>query len=226
MLSQLTSNRFAIIIVLGFPFFFLTATSGICQSDLFSSDESNIQLAYEALLSGHIDNSLEILETEIFENRNYDAVPYYRMAYCAATEEEAPKFKRVKEATKLAKKANNHWGASLKQKSFKKARNVIIKKADNGDAVAQIILSFGYQCGCGIKKNYEKAFYYAELSANQGLPCALWTLGIYYYQGIGVEKDLEKAVEYLSLGIKNNPHPHSEKYLNKVKKKLAKKTKS
>ncbi len=194
----------------------------LAQGELFSEQEVYIKEGYENLLSGNIESALKILEKEIFDRQNYDAVPYYRMAFCAASEEEAPKESKVKKATRLAKKAGNHWGASMNQKSLKKAFSRVKEKADKGDAVAQILLSFAYHCGCGTKKNHEKAFEYAESSAHLGLPCAAYAVSTYYKDGIGTEKDLEKAIEYATIALENNPHPYKQKYLDKLKKKLAK----
>ncbi|MFL0354789.1 tetratricopeptide repeat protein [Xanthomarina sp. GH4-25] len=70
---------------------------------------------------------------------------------------------------------------------------LLINKAENGDADAQIELGARYYNGYGVLKDYEKSTYWTKKSAEQGLPDAQYALAIYYGSGSGVPKDIEKA---------------------------------
>lgn len=191
------------------------------QNELFSEEEAQMKAGYELLLNGDPSQALDIFEKEIFDNGNYNAVPYYRLAYCAVPKDDAPSKKKINSATKLAKKSGNNWGASLKPKCFKKALDIIQQKADNGDAVAQCLLGSAYELGL-LKKNKTLAFEYMSLAAEQGLTCAQYNLGLYYEKGFGVDKDLEMAITYIERSLMNSPHAYRSKYLDKLKSKLDK----
>ncbi len=70
---------------------------------------------------------------------------------------------------------------------------VLIYKAENEDAEAQIELGARYYKGYGLTQDYEKSVYWTKKSAEHGLPDAQYALAIYYAAGTGVSKDLEKA---------------------------------
>jgi len=50
-----------------------------------------------------------------------------------------------------------------------------------------------YRRGQGFKRDYDKAFYWYQKSANQGYASAQLNLGNMYYAGFGVAKDFNKA---------------------------------
>ena len=72
----------------------------------------------------------------------------------------------------------------------------LIRKAESGDPIAQYELSKKYSDGDEVEKNYDKALYWAELSAAQNCPEGINSLGICYERGIGVGKDEIEAVKW------------------------------
>ena len=72
----------------------------------------------------------------------------------------------------------------------------LIRKAESGDPIAQYELSKKYSDGDEVEKNYDKALYWAELSAAQNCPEGINSLGFCYERGIGVEKDEVEAVKW------------------------------
>lgn len=70
----------------------------------------------------------------------------------------------------------------------------LLKKAEAGDAKAQLQLGGAYQEGRGIEKNRYLALEWIKKSADQGYPRALAILGQRYFLGDGVEKDEKKAL--------------------------------
>ena len=73
-------------------------------------------------------------------------------------------------------------------------------RAKNGDSIAQYKLSLRYYLGEGVKKDDEKAVYWAEKSANQGYPPSQHLLGRLFI----AELNFEKAIYWLEkyAGIK------------------------
>jgi tetratricopeptide (TPR) repeat protein len=67
------------------------------------------------------------------------------------------------------------------------------KKAENGDAKAQIELGKFYF----LKKEFEQAIKWYRKSAEQGNAIGQGRLGLCYYEGHGVKKDEEKAIKWL-----------------------------
>jgi len=86
-------------------------------------------------------------------------------------------------------------------------------KAENGDAEAQYYLAKCYEKGEGVKRNYEKAFYWFSKSAEQGYEYSVSAMGWMYKGGRGVTKDNTKAkecfgkVKYLNNSAKRQCNP-------------------
>ena len=72
----------------------------------------------------------------------------------------------------------------------------LLKKAEAGNAEAQLQIAGAYKEGRGVEKNAELAFQWASKSADQGFPLAQIVMGESYYYGEGVEKNYQKAFEY------------------------------
>jgi len=69
----------------------------------------------------------------------------------------------------------------------------LVKKAETGDAIAQLRLGDLYERGDGVNQNLTEAAKWYGKSAEQGNAKAKFFLGRMYYRGKGVEKDSEKA---------------------------------
>ena len=67
------------------------------------------------------------------------------------------------------------------------------KKAEQGEAAAQLILGFMYANGTGVPKDAVEAVKWYRKSADQGDASAQTNLGAMYYNGEGVPKDLVQA---------------------------------
>ena len=74
-----------------------------------------------------------------------------------------------------------------------------LKKAENGDAIAQELLGTLYTLGNGVPKDYKKAAEWYEKAASQGVDEAQYSLGMMYYDGIGVPQDYINAYVYFNL---------------------------
>ena len=73
----------------------------------------------------------------------------------------------------------------------------LLKKAEQGDALAQFNLGVNYQMGVGgVQQNESKAFEWYLKAAENGEPEACQTLGFLYENGLGVAKDETKAAEW------------------------------
>src|SRR5438105_6380780 len=69
------------------------------------------------------------------------------------------------------------------------------KKAESGDAKAQLELGKAYEKGDGVQQNEEIAAGWIRKAAEQGNAAAQNELGIMYRTGTGVNKDKEEAVK-------------------------------
>lgn len=70
------------------------------------------------------------------------------------------------------------------------------KKADAGNAIAQLNLGGMYAFGNGVSKDAAKAVEWWQKAAAQGDDAAQYNLGLMYAGGAGVPKDASKAVEW------------------------------
>ena len=69
-----------------------------------------------------------------------------------------------------------------------------LKKAEAGDAGAQVDVGYAYQKGEGISKEPKKAVFWFRKAADQGHKIGQHNLGYCYANGIGVEKDYIQAI--------------------------------
>ena len=76
------------------------------------------------------------------------------------------------------------------------------EQAQNGDKYCQCFIGDHFYAGSpginGQRRDYEKAFYWYALSAEQGYASAQYSLGSLYAHGTGVEQDFKKAIEWYS----------------------------
>jgi len=74
----------------------------------------------------------------------------------------------------------------------------LVKKAQAGDASAQLHLGWCYEDGNGVTQDYKEAVKWFTKSAEQGDTVAQSNLGLCYYLGKIVPQDYEGAVKWLS----------------------------
>lgn len=79
---------------------------------------------------------------------------------------------------------------------------MLMSKAEQGNADVQNNLGNCYYWGKGVEPDYEKAVYWYRKSAEQGNAFAQYNLGHCYYGGYGVEPDHKKAVYWLKKSAK------------------------
>lgn len=76
--------------------------------------------------------------------------------------------------------------------------------AEEGDVDSALSLGYIYLYGTDdIEADYQKAFHFYELAANQNNPIALNNLGSLYFSGIGTEVDYQKASELFLKAAQN-----------------------
>jgi len=72
------------------------------------------------------------------------------------------------------------------------------KKAEGGDAQAQLVLAERYDAGIGVSKDSTEAAKWYLKAAEQGLVEAQYNRGVMYDKGEGVQKDLAMAFHWFS----------------------------
>ena len=80
------------------------------------------------------------------------------------------------------------------QIDYTKYNDALVKKAQSGDAKAQISLGECYYFGNGVSQDYTQAVYWFRKAAEQGYASAQNNLGWCYQKGNGVPKDYTQAV--------------------------------
>ena len=75
----------------------------------------------------------------------------------------------------------------------------LIKRAEQGDAEAQLELGMAYYNGENTNKNYRKAYHWFQKSAGHGYAEAQFMLGEMLRSGKKIGKDLKKAFEWYTL---------------------------
>jgi len=76
-----------------------------------------------------------------------------------------------------------------------KGQHPLLKKAEQGDALAQVDLGLDYERGKGVPQDYDEAVKWFRKSADQGHPQGQYKLARMYERGKGVERDYQKARE-------------------------------
>lgn len=72
--------------------------------------------------------------------------------------------------------------------------------------LAQLYLGLMYFEGCDLPVNYDEAYKWFNLSAEQDVEMAQYCLGLIYQNGFGVEMDYEQAIKWYSLAAEqSNP---------------------
>ena len=68
--------------------------------------------------------------------------------------------------------------------------------AEQGDAMAQLLLGIRYRNGTGVPKDDKKAAKWYRMAAEQGVAVAQFNLGVMYENGEGVPTDDKEAVKW------------------------------
>jgi len=79
----------------------------------------------------------------------------------------------------------------------------LLKKAEEGDTVAQYQLAYCYQTGKGVARNTDECVRWYTLAAMHGHAASQHNLGVLYLTGEGVEKDYEQAYTWGLLAAEN-----------------------
>ena len=77
--------------------------------------------------------------------------------------------------------------------AFAEDFNVVMKRANLGNAEAQFQIGRMYANGDGVKQDYKLAVLWYEKAAKRSHPAAQNNLGVLYHNGRGVKKDYKKA---------------------------------
>ena len=92
-----------------------------------------------------------------------------------------------KEGPKLTAKPNERKDSFVKR---------VTRQAEEGNIDAQLTLGYMYLYGeNGVEKDYDKAFLYYTMAAQQNDSIAINNVGSLYFSGIGTEKSLSKAAQ-------------------------------
>lgn len=98
--------------------------------------------------------------------------------------------------------------AAIQKGDFKRALNLLLPLAEQGDAEAQLKVGIFYFNGEGVKQDYAEAAKWLLPSAEQGNQLAQGQIGTQYSQGWGVKADHAEAYFWLSMASKAG-HPIS-----------------
>lgn len=78
------------------------------------------------------------------------------------------------------------------------------RMAEGGDGEAQLMMGVAYADGeNGLKQDFEKAFYWFEKSADNGIVDAQWQLGLLYFEGEGTPRDDDKGLYWVRKAAEN-----------------------
>ena len=75
----------------------------------------------------------------------------------------------------------------------------LLKKAQDGDADAQVSLGYDYLFGMNVEQDSAEAVKWWQMAAEQGNADAQYALGNAYEDGKGIEKDFAKALKWYRL---------------------------
>ena len=84
------------------------------------------------------------------------------------------------------------------------------KAAAQGDAYGEFLLGVAYECGVGVKRDYEQAVDLYQKSADRGCVYGQCFLGSCYEEGFGVEKNENMAKMWYAKAAKQNSKKASE----------------
>src|SRR5437588_10967929 len=86
----------------------------------------------------------------------------------------------------------------FEQKRFESLHEAIKNPALQGDARAQYLMAYLYDCGLHVKQSDEQAFAWYMRAAKQGLREAENAVGVMYIYGQGVQCDQSEAMNWIA----------------------------
>ena len=89
--------------------------------------------------------------------------------------------------------------AAANKGDFKTAYKLLLPRAEQGLAEAQVNLGILYHGGDGVPQNYKEAVKWFRLAAEQGDASGQFMLGLAYNNGRGVPQDYKEAVKWYRL---------------------------
>lgn len=93
---------------------------------------------------------------------------------------------------------------------------ILLKKAEEGDVVAQFNLAYCYQAGVGVLQNNDECVRWYTIAAMNGHPASQHNLGVLYMTGEGVEQDYEQAYTWGVLAAENGNNSIMKKLLPRL----------
>lgn len=98
-------------------------------------------------------------------------------------------YKPCKELDICNELIEKYWNTEQYEKCFE--GHLVL--AEQGYPLAECQVGFFYLDGIGVEKDFEKALYWTERSANNGDRDGQCNLAWIYEEGLGVEKDIDKV---------------------------------
>ncbi len=86
--------------------------------------------------------------------------------------------------------------------NYKKAVQIWLPLATQGDPAAQYTIGWMYESGQGVPKDFKKAIYWYQKAAMQGNPAAQYVTATMYAKGAGIKQDYSQALHYFLLAAK------------------------
>ena len=97
-------------------------------------------------------------------------------------------------------------------KQYKKAYDIWIKPAQQGDPEAQYNIGLLYMKGLGVEHNDREALKWFTYAGEQGLADAQYNAGVMFYTGKGVYPDYKSAIDWWTLAVAQG-HANAENNL-------------
>jgi len=104
---------------------------------------------------------------------------------------------------------------TLARQGTDKAFQVLLGRAEDGEAEAQNEIGFCYGKGVHVPRNYKSAHLWYGKSAEQGFANAQFNLGVLHYQGLGCKRDLGEAEQWFDLAAAEG-HSNAQKNLRRI----------
>jgi TPR repeat protein len=86
--------------------------------------------------------------------------------------------------------------AAYEAKDYKKALEILLPLAEQGNSQAQVTLGIMYDYGQGVEKDPAEAMKWYVKAAEQGIPVVQHDVGVKYFQGSGVKQDYLEAAKW------------------------------